>query len=181
MRQELRRASLIQALRSADPKVRTDAWLRANEVGAPAVVPLASLVVSGELETSRAAKRGLWKIVRTVGAPDSAGQKSQVLAALITVLQTRKEPIILREVLWMLSEIAGGETCDAIGPFLSDPGLREDARCVLERIPGSESLAMLKGALEKAPEDFKMNIVQSLRARGVEVPGYPCQKLVPTG
>jgi hypothetical protein len=38
----------------------------------------------------------------------------------------------------------------------------------------------LQEGLEVAPDDYKVNMAQSLRARGVDVPGLPCQKLVPT-
>jgi hypothetical protein len=38
----------------------------------------------------------------------------------------------------------------------------------------------LRAGLKAAPEDFKLNIVQSLRQRGAKVSGYPCVKLVPT-
>jgi HEAT repeat protein len=180
MKQELTVTELVQSLRSDDAMTRTDAWLSAGEVGAPAIAPLADLMVKGELETSRAARRGLWKIVRTIGAPGvSAQDKRAVLEALEGLLKNGKDVAVRREVLWMLSEIADGEMARWIEPFLTDFDLREDARCAIERIPGPESLAILKGALDKVPDDFKMNIVQSLRARGVEVAGYPCQKLVP--
>ena len=79
----------------------------------------------------------------------------------------------------MLSEIAGDEAVRPVGRLLRNKQLREDARMVLERLPGRKSLRMLTRALEKAPDDFKINIAQSLRARGEEVPGLPCQKLVP--
>jgi len=180
MKQELTVTELAQSLRSDDANKRTDAWLSAGEVGAPAIAPLADLMVKGELETSRAAKRGLWKIVRTVGAPEvSVQDKNAVLEALEGLLKDEQDVAVRREVLWMLSEIADGEMARQVGSFLTNVELREDARCSLERIPGPESLAILKGALDTVPDDFKMNIVQSLRARGVEVAGYPCQKLVP--
>jgi hypothetical protein len=51
---------------------------------------------------------------------------------------------------------------------------------VLERLPGERSLRVLRRALRAVPEDFKINIAQSLRARGVAVRGLPCRKLVPT-
>jgi hypothetical protein len=53
---------------------------------------------------------------------------------------------------------------------------------VLERIPGEESLAALRAGIETLPEDFRLNIAQSLRKRGVHVDPkrYPCQKMVPT-
>ena len=50
---------------------------------------------------------------------------------------------------------------------------------VLQRIPGEKSLAALKAGLESAPADFKINIAESLRARGMEVPGLPSEKLRP--
>jgi hypothetical protein len=50
----------------------------------------------------------------------------------------------------------------------------------LERIPGKKTIAALEIALKKAPEDFKPNIAQSLRQRGVKVRGLECVKLLPT-
>jgi len=64
--------------------------------------------------------------------------------------------------------------------LLSNSELREDARMVLQRIPGRRSLAALRAGLKAAPKDFKINIAQSLRQRGVRVRGLPCVKLVPT-
>ena len=61
-----------------------------------------------------------------------------------------------------------------------DEHLREDARMALERIPIQRAVQALKAGFEIAPEDFKPNLAQSLRKRGVKVEGYPCVKLVPT-
>jgi len=80
----------------------------------------------------------------------------------------------------MLSEIAGDDAVDVVSPLLSDADLREDARMVLQRLPGDRSLAALQAGLKSAPEDFKPNIAVSLRQRGVEVSGFPSAKLVPT-
>jgi hypothetical protein len=181
MRAKLTKQELISGIQSSDPDVRTQAWLSAGTVGAEVIDTLAELAEKGELEVSRAAKRAIWKIVRTVGAPGvSTRERADVVETLIGLLSHRQLGHLRRDLLWMLSEI----TCDecgigAIAALLSDPDLREDARCALERIPGDESLAALKVAMDAVPDDFTMNIVQSLRARGVEVPGYPCQKLVP--
>ncbi len=57
--------------------------------------------------------------------------------------------------------------------------LREDVRMALERIPIKRAVQALKAGFEVAPEDFKGNLAQSLRKRGVKVEGYPCVKLVP--
>lgn len=172
---------LVTNLSSSDPDVRTDAWLNAGGVGAPAVKPLAELAAGGDLEVGRAAERALWKIVRTVGAPGAAG-KEAVVAELVALLGDDQPVEVRREVVWMVSEIGGDEEVDPVAALLDDHDLREDARMVLQRIPGEKSLAALQAALGFAAEVFRPNIAQSLRARGVDVDPnrYPCRKLVPT-
>jgi len=214
--EELTLERLLAGINSDDADVRTQAWLAAGAVGAPAVKPLAALmtdtapvvarlaeevsklradkapkkVVTAKqqeleqpLEVGRAAKRAIWKIVRHVGRPGADDEKKAVVAELIELLGPDQTAAVRREAMWMLSEIGGDETVHALRQYpeiLDDKELREDARCVVERIPGEAALQALRAALDRAPEDFKINIVQSLRARGVDVPGYPCQKLVPT-
>jgi len=80
----------------------------------------------------------------------------------------------------MLSEIGGDDTVETVASMLLSEALREDARMMLERIPGEKSLAALQSALKTVPDDFKIHIAQSLRARGVDVPGLACRKLLPT-
>lgn len=90
---------------------------------------------------------------------------------------------VRREVLWMLSEIGGDEAVLAIHEIpgiLDNKEIREDARCAVQRIPGDAAVQALKEGFEAAPEDFKHALAQSLRDRGVQVDGYPSQKLVPT-
>jgi hypothetical protein len=136
-------------------------------------------MVEKELEVARAAKRGLWKIVRHAGRPGADDEKNAVIAELISRLDNEKPVPVRREVLWMLSEIGGEESVNPIAALLSNTELREDARMALERIPGKKSIAALKAALKNAHEDFKLNIAQSLRQRGVKVRGLHCVKLVP--
>jgi len=172
---------LLADIQSSDPHVRTGAWQAAGAVGAVAIKPLAKVVDEGEMEVSRAAKRAMWQIVRYVGRPGGArGDKDAVVSELVAVLTSPQSVPVRREVVRMLSEIGGNESVPAVASLLSDADLREDARMTLERIPGEESLSALKSALSSAPKDFRPNIAQSLRARGVEVRGFPCKKLVPT-
>lgn len=172
---------LIQRIKSGDPNVRGDAWQGAGDAG-PTVLPdLASLVATGELEVSRAAKRAMWKIVRHVGRPGADAEKEPVVVELAKLLGNRQPVPVRREVLWMLSELADARrVVRRVARLLRNEELRDDARAVLERIPGEASLTALQRALENAPADFKPNLAQSLRARGVEVPDIPCRKLVPT-
>ena len=65
---------------------------------------------------------------------------------------------VRRDALWMLSEICGDESVGAVAALLNNGELREDARMVLERVPGAKSLAALKAGFASAPTDFKPNI-----------------------
>jgi HEAT repeat protein len=171
---------LISKIKNDSDEVRTEGWLGAGEVGAAAVKPLAKVMTDEDLEVARAAKRALWKIVRYTGRPKAAGDKRAVEARLLELLGDDQPVSVRREVLWMLSEIGGQNSIKPIAGLLSNEQLREDARMSLERIPNRGAVKALKAGLEEAPEDFKLNIAQSLRKRGVDVPGLACAKLVPT-
>ena len=171
---------LIVKLKDKNDRVRADALLNAGEVGAPAVKPLAKVMADKDIEVSRAGKRALWKIVRRAGRPRARDEKKAVITELVGLLGDDQPTSVRREVLWMLSEICGRTSIKLIAALLSNKELREDARMVLQRIPGKQSLAALKNGLKAAPEDFKLNIAQSLRKRGVKIRGLACVKLVPT-
>jgi len=171
---------LIAGIKDKDEKVRTDAWLGAGQVGAPAAKPLAKVMADSDLEVARAAKRGLWKLVRHAGRPKAGRERRAVEAELVALLADDQPIHVRREVLWMLSEIGSGKSVDAIVALLSNEQLRDDARMTLQRIPNKKALAALKAGLDAAPDDFKLNIAQSLRQRGVKVEALPCAKLVPT-
>lgn len=173
-------ADLIARVRDKDDKVRAKALLSAGKIGAPAVKPLAAVMRDEDFEVARAAKRGLWKIARYVGRPGAGNERRPVVAELLGLLGDNQPVAVRREIVWMLSEIGGAKCVGPVAALLSNKELREDARMVLQRLPGKRSLAALKRALRTVPQEFKINIAQSLRARGVEVPGLPCQKLVPT-
>jgi HEAT repeat protein len=171
---------LINKIRDESAEVRTEAWLSAGEVGAEAVRPLAKVMSDKELEVARAAKRAIWKIVRHAGRPGADNERRAVVGELVELLGDEQPVPVRREVLWMLSEIGTRKSIKPIAALLSNKELCEDARMVLQRIPSKGAVAALKAGLEAAPEDFKLNIAQSLRQRGEKVSGYPCVKLVPT-
>ena len=171
---------LIVKLRDKSDKVRAEGLLSAVEVGVPAVKPLAKAMEDDDIEVVRAAKRALWKIVRNVGRPGAGNEKKSVVAKLVGLLGEKQSALVRREALWMLSEIGGNESIKAIVALLSDEEVREDARMVLQRIPGRQSLEALKDGLKNAPMDFRPNIAQSLRQRGLMVRRPVCVKLVPT-
>ena len=160
--------------------IRAKAWQHAYVVGPAAIQPVAALMVETKLEITRAAKRAVWKIVRHAGRPGAEVEREAAVAELLGLLSDDQPRAVRAEVLWMLSEIAGDEAVEPVAALLSNEELREDARMVLQRIDGDASLAALQAAMTTVPDDFKINIAQSLRARGVKVEGRPCQKLLPT-
>jgi len=171
---------LIAGINSDSAEKRTEAWQSAGQVGAPAVKPLAKVMTDDNLEVARAAKRAIWQIVRYTGRPKANKEKRAVEKELVGLLRKDQPIAVRKEVLWMLSEIGARISIKPIAGLMRNKDLREDARMALERIPTKRAIATLKTAFEKAPEDFKPNIAQSLRKRGQEVEGYPCKKLVPT-
>jgi len=171
---------LIAGVKDNSDTVRTEAWLGAGPAGAPAVKPLAKVMADNDMEVARTAKRAMWKIVRHTGRPGANKEKRAVETELAELLGDGQPVAVRREVLWMLSEIGARNSVKPIAALLGNKELREDARMALERIPTKRALTVLKAGMKKAPEEFKPNIAQSLRKRGEEVAGYPCQKLVPT-
>ncbi len=207
MEEELTVKQLMAGIKDRDAEVRAAAWQSAGKVGTAAVGPLAKLMAqmdaglaqltkgsgSGkddkeqlayQLEVGRAAKRGLWVIVRHAGRPGADDEKKPVEGRLCNLLGGDQPLAVQREVLWMLSEIGGRRAIEAIRNMpgiLENKDLREDARCAVERIPGEAATQALVEALENSGDDFRLAIAHSLRVRGVEVDKkrYPPQKLIP--
>lgn len=173
-------ADLLAGIRSDDPERRTAAWQRAGQIGAVALKPLSEVCTDGQLEVRRAAQRAMWDIVRHAGHPENQKDRVAAVKELIELLNGTSSVAVRREVLWMLSEIAGEEAVSPVASLLSHADLREDARIVLDRIPGRRSLQALRRALEEAPDEFKPNLAHSLQRRGLQVPGIASRKLVPT-
>jgi len=170
---------LVSKISGKDEGARGEAWQNAGPLGAPAIKPLTPLMADKDTEVRRAATRAAWKIVRHAGRPGAEKEAAAVSAALLGLLGDDQPEVVRREVAWMTSEIAGDEAVDPLAKLLKDKDLREHARAALQRIPGQKSLAALKTALEAAPEDYKPALAESLRRRGVEVPGIKSLKLVP--
>ena len=171
--------ALLAGIRSEDATVRTAAWQNAGKLGAVAIRPLAKLIKIEEAEVARAAKRGLWQIVRFNGSPEVKG-KDQVIQKLIALLKDKQPIAIRREVVWMLSEIGSDESVEPLAGLLANQDLREDAKAALQRIPGELSLQALNSALANVPKNFQLSVAQSLHRRGEKVTGLPCVKLKPT-
>lgn len=177
---ELKLDTLLKLIQSTDDTERAGARDRAGSVGAGAVAPLAKLAVEAEnLEVARAAKRAIENIVYHAGRPGAADEAKAVTSELIGLLGT-KHAQFRRDVLWMIWQIGGEEAADPVARLLDDAETGDDARMCLERLPGARATEILQARLAAAPEAQRPAVAHSLRVRGVEVAGFPSQKLAPT-
>lgn len=152
---------------------------RAVRIGVAGAAPLCDLLADKDVENRRAARRCLDRMVHHAGRPGASGEARELEAALLAAIPIGATLQARREILWLLSEIGGAATVKGVTPLLANPHLGEDVRCVLQRIPGKESLDALKAALKTAPEALRPSIAESLRKRGEKVRGYPSQRLTP--
>lgn len=171
---------LITNIQSTEDAVRAAARDSAGAVGAAAVLPLAKLAASGELEIARAAQRAVQNIVYHAGRPGAEGEARAVAAELLKLLGEDLPVQLSRDVLWMTWQIAGEEAVEPVAALLANRELHEDARMALERLPGERATAALQAALAAAAEGDKPALAYSLRVRGVQVPGVPDLRLKPT-
>jgi HEAT repeat protein len=174
-----RAEELISGLKSTNEVDSAAACEKAPEYGASGVRPLGYTMADANFEVARRAKRALYKIVRHVGRPGAAAEAAPVETKLIGLLN-KLTAQIRRDVLWMLSEIATARSVAPIAALLTDNELREDARCVLTRLPYPQATAALKSAFDAAPEDFKYALAESLRLKGETMEGYGTKKMIPT-
>ncbi len=173
---------LIAQLRSTNEVSSAAGCETAPEYGAPAVRPLAFTMAEPNFELARRCKRALFRIVHHAGRPGAATEAEAVENKLIPLLSKPMLPVqVRRDLLWMLSELGTARAVQPISQLLAEKDLRDDARCVLVRMPCPEAAAALKHALGSAPDDFKAALADALRARGEKVEGYGSRKLVPTG
>lgn len=177
---ELTLAKLIESIQSTDDAVRAVARNNAGAVGAKGVAPLAKIAAGDDVEIARAANRAIQNIVYRAGRPGADDEAKAVAAELFKLLGDSQPLQSRRDVLWMIWQIAGEEAVEAIVPLLFHAELHEDARMALERLPGDKPTTALKAALEAADEPDKPALAHSLRKRGVDVPGVPDLRLVPT-
>ncbi len=173
---------LIAELRSTNDTASASACDNAAEYGASAVQPLAfTMAEATDFELARRCKRALLRIIHHAGRPGAKTEASAVETELLPLISRSTLPAqVRRDLLWMLSEIGSARAVQPVADLLADKDLREDARCVLIRMPFAEATAALKQALASGPEDFRPALADALRSRGEKVDGYPSRKLVPT-
>ena len=141
---------------------------------------LAGVMEGADFEAARKAHRDLAAMVHRAGRYGAWNEQRAVSDALIGALSRTTAEQARRNLLWLISEISEEEAVAPVEAFLMHESLRDDARMVLERIPGKRSLKALDTAMGKVPTEFRRAIAVSLRARGVGLQGLPSQKRVPS-
>jgi HEAT repeat protein len=170
---------LIARLKSAEDSVSAAACQSAWQYGATVVKPIVALMAGSDFELARKAKRALQWMVHHAGRPGASREARAIEEELVALLNNGPTQV-RRDLVWVLSEIGSTRAIGPLAALLSDPDVREDARCALTRHPDRKAAAALKAAFGTAPEDFKYALAESLRERGQKVEGYPSRKLVPT-
>jgi HEAT repeat protein len=169
---------LITRIRQTSAAGTAAGWEGAGPYGAPAIEPLAKLLLDPNFETQRAAKKALYQVIYFAGNPVTKQESKQVEQAVIGLL-SHPSAKVRREALWLLSELGTRASVQPVAKLLSDPEAREDARCALLRLPYRRSVSALKSAFKTAPEEFKHALADALRLKGEKVEGYPSRKKVP--
>lgn len=174
-------AELIRKLKSDSNERRTQAWFECGPLGATAIPPLVALwgEADAALEVQRAARHAVFRIVRFSSRPEARQSRKPVLMELNRLVEANGPYQIRRELLWLLSEIAGEESLPILSRLLAQDAVREEACMALERIPGKRSLRILERSLAQAPTDFRPVLAAALARRGREVSGAPSRRLVP--
>jgi HEAT repeat protein len=158
----------LEQLKSEDMKVRNAAMEAAGPLGPTAVAPLAELMKLDVRTSGRDAKLALQNVVNYSGRPGAETEAKAVTAELLKVASSANHPRFIRgDALCWVGYIGGPDAIPALVKLLDDRVIREDARTALERIPGEQSLAALKKAESAGATDFRKNIQQSIRNRGL--------------
>ncbi len=157
------------------------AWQLAWTAGTAAVRPLLRAMADADTERARSAVRALWNIVEHSTAPERKEVRAGVKLEITSVLETGASTVpVARELLWMLSIVGEDDAVANVARYLDHAELREDARCVLQRIPGSGATSALKAALKSASGDFASALADALRGRGETIREHPSVKKAPS-
>jgi type 1 glutamine amidotransferase/HEAT repeat protein len=112
---------------------------------------------------SRNSLAAMERIVAT--ASRDPGSKPQVAAKLASMLSGNGTTDAKRFFCTQLSLVGSAAEVPAVAKHLTDPNLGYDARLVLERIPGDESLQALRAAVATAVGRDRVGIINSLGAK----------------
>lgn len=158
--------ALLAGIAAETPDARAEAWKQAGPVGAPAVVPLAQLMdTTPDADVRLAAFYALRNIAHHAGRPGAESERAAVAAELSRVLKGGYGAHVRREALHLQSVCGSDAEVPAVAALLAEEELAEDARLVLDRMPGPAATQALTVALSTAPGPLRARIAASLAHR----------------
>ena len=168
---------LLENVASADAAVRLAARSQAAAIGAPAVEPLAKMLLQPpepvkdealRLDIATTARACIDRIVHTAGRPGADAARKDVAAALANLLGSGNAVRLKREVLHWIGFCGDDGSVTAVARCLdeSDKHVAEAARLTLERLPGKAALQALEQAAKRLPDDRKADILYSIGKKG---------------
>lgn len=162
-------SSVLEQLQSPDDQVRLAALLKAPELGAAAVEPLAKVFEEGSQQARITAGQALTRIVHHAGRPGADAERAAVVAALVRLTAPGRSPPLRREAVHLIAFIGSAkEEVEAVELCLwdEDRHLAEYARMALERMPGKEAYTALENAVRRAPDQDRPELIYSLSKKG---------------
>ena len=159
----------ILAIQSEDDATRMEARLSAGKFGARGVQPLARVLLEGGREQRITARHALTRLVHHTGRPGAESERPAVLRELEKLTVSGQGAEVRRTAVWLMGFIGGDETsakvCESL-VFDEDEHVAENARLVLERMPGDKALQYLDRAVIRASDRLRPALIFSLAKKG---------------
>lgn len=164
----LNRDKWLADLKSGDVDKRNAAARASGPMGAMAVAALADLMAGPDKGVSRAAAQAMQRVAHHSARPGAARVEARRTAVELLKVAFAPRPRAVRvEALEGVGFVGDGAIVPFLVRLLDDKEVREEARMALERIPGPQSQRALMEALQRAPEEFKPSLRQSIHNRGL--------------
>lgn len=159
----------LDRIRSKDDGVRLEVRKEAKNFGANGVRGLAKIIESGEREPRITARQALTVIVHHTGRPGAEAERGPVLRELEKVALSSKSSYLRRECAWLMGFLGGDKRSVEVATELlsdEDQHVAENARLALERFPGAAATQALIGAIGRAGDDKRPDLLYTLAKRG---------------
>lgn len=148
------------------PDVRARAVADAGPLGAGAIGTLGQRL-DADPPIGPAACKALTRIVHHAARPGADAERAAVAAELAKLVATELSDTARREVIHLLSLVAGDNEVPALAALLEDKAVAQDACLALERIPGDASAQPLIGAIALSTPTLRLQLMSALASRRI--------------
>ncbi len=159
-------SDVLEAIADESPDVRAQAVADAGPLGAAAIGALGQRL-DDDPPTGLIAHKALTRIVHHAARPDADTERVAVAAELAKLVATELSDTARREVIHLLSLVAGENEVPALAALLENKAVAQDACLALERIPGNVSAQALIGAIALSTPALRLQLMPALANRRV--------------